>query len=625
MLSNLSVADRQSLRKHLYGVRIRLVHRPTSRIEMFDSLTTKSAAETTFEKDGRQISVAQYFKDIYNYTVRFRNAPCVKLRGGKGTYVPIELCYVLEGNRVPPLSLNAAQTATMIDVARQQPPERQTSVNRLRNEVVRYEADTLLQSWGVDVESEPVAVKGRQLPPPKVVYGQQKADSPRDGAWNLMGKRFIAPQQLVSWAVVNFSRVHDGDAQAFGRQLQECLTKLGIPSRPPVFASFNFQQLNAAGGAKQALMDAGKQAFHAANKQPPQLFVCLMEPNNTGLYDDIKRAGMDLPLPTPSQCVNVNKAKIGRGVSDQYFANVGMKINVKLGGGNHTVSPQDMPNVDATTMLMGADVTHPPPMSGLDSIAASVATVDGGRVVYGHEVRLQRNPGRGQSQEIILAMKEMVKGHLVRWKARNQGKLPTSILIFRDGISEGQFAAAKGIEAKAIRDAVFDMDPKHRLKLTFIVCGKRHHVRFSSKDGAGVDKNQNLRAGTVVDTDVANPVCFEFFLQAHAGLIGTAKPTRYIVLEDDNKFSSDALQTVVNSLCYTYSRATRSVSLPPPAYYSDILAEKARILAWGDIDARSLATGSSDDNRPPLDEVAATKIMVQIRRKPGFDATQWYM
>ena len=53
---------------------------------------------------------------------------------------------------------------------------------------------------------------------------------------------------------------------------------------------------------------------------------------DTGLYDDIKRAGMDLPLPTPSQCVNVNKAKIGRGVSDQYFANVGMKINVKLGG-----------------------------------------------------------------------------------------------------------------------------------------------------------------------------------------------------------------------------------------------------------------------------------------------------
>ena len=85
------------------------------------------------------------------------------------------------------------------------------------------------------------------------------------------------------------------------------------------------------------------------------------------------------------------------------------------------MSPQDMPNVDATTMrkfedygtaqygwdansllalaVMGADVTHPPPMSGLDSIAASVATVDGGRVVYGHEVRLQRNPGRGQSQE----------------------------------------------------------------------------------------------------------------------------------------------------------------------------------------------------------------------------------
>ncbi|CAD6944499.1 unnamed protein product [Tilletia laevis] len=614
ILSNIGVADRQALRKHLYGVRLRLTHRPSRRLEMFDSLTTTSATQTKFDRNGEQISVAAYFKDTYNYTVRFPNAPCVKLRG-QGGFVPLELCFVVEGSRVPPLSLNVAQTAKMIDVARQEPQQRQQSVVQLRNEVVKYEQDDLLQAWGVQVSNEPVRLEGRQLPPPRVMYGLNKTEAPRDGAWNLMGKSFVTPAQpLVSWAIINFTRCHDQDVRAFGDQLSVTLGKLGIKSRPPVYKS-------GGQGGHAAVADLIRvtttEAFKAS-KAPPQLIVCLLEANQPQLYESIKRVAMkELFMPVPTQCVNVKKAKIGFGtVSDQYVANVGMKINVKIGGGNHAVSSQDLPNLPPTTMLMGADVTHPPPGLGLESIAASVATVDGGRMIYGHEVRLQRNPGRGQSQEIILAMKSMVVTHLKRWQQKNKGQLPGAILMYRDGISEGQFAAAKDVEIRAIREAVQIVQPGAKIKLTYVVCGKRHHVRFSAESPADTDRTGNLRAGTVVDKGVTNPVAFEFFLQAHAGLIGTAKPTRYIVLE-----------TVTNTLCYSYSRATRSVSLPPPAYYSDILAEKARALLWGDFDAQSMATGTSGSSRPyePLEEAKAMELMGRISKRPEFGLSAWYM
>ncbi|CAD6932562.1 unnamed protein product [Tilletia controversa] len=625
ILSNIGVADRQALRKHLYGVRLRLTHRPSRRLEMFDSLTTTSATQTKFDRNGEQISVAAYFKDTYNYTVRFPNAPCVKLRG-QGGFVPLELCFVVEGSRVPPLSLNVAQTAKMIDVARQEPQQRQQSVVQLRNEVVKYEQDDLLQAWGVQVSNEPVRLEGRQLPPPRVMYGLNKTEAPRDGAWNLMGKSFVTPAQpLVSWAIINFTRCHDQDVRAFGDQLSVTLGKLGIKSRPPVYKS-------GGQGGHAAVADLIRvtttEAFKAS-KAPPQLIVCLLEANQPQLYESIKRVAMkELFMPVPTQCVNVKKARIGFGtVSDQYVANVGMKINVKIGGGNHAVSSQDLPNLPPTTMLMGADVTHPPPGLGLESIAASVATVDGGRMIYGHEVRLQRNPGRGQSQEIILAMKSMVVTHLKRWQQKNKGQLPGAILMYRDGISEGQFAAAKDVEIRAIREAVQIVQPGAKIKLTYVVCGKRHHVRFSAESPADTDRTGNLRAGTVVDKGVTNPVAFEFFLQAHAGLIGTAKPTRYIVLEDECKFSNDALQTVTNTLCYSYSRATRSVSLPPPAYYSDILAEKARALLWGDFDAQSMATGTSGSSRPyePLEEAKAMELMGRINKRPEFGLSAWYM
>jgi len=45
---------------------------------------------------------------------------------------------------------------------------------------------------------------------------------------------------------------------------------------------------------------------------------------------------------------------------------------------------------------------------------------------------------------------------------------------------------------------------------------------------------------------------------------------------DENKFTADGLQNLTNSLCYTYQRCTRSVSIDPAAYYMHLAAFRAR-------------------------------------------------
>lgn len=96
------------------------------------------------------------------------------------------------------------------------------------------------------------------------------------------------------------------------------------------------------------------------------------------------------------------------------------------------------------------------------------------------------------------------------------------------------------------------------------------HVRFFAKDPRDNDqRSASLPAGTTVDKTVTHPYAFDFYLQAHGGLVGTPRPAHYVVLLDENGFTSDSLQTVVNSLCYSYARATRAVSLVPPAYYGE--------------------------------------------------------
>ena len=74
-------------------------------------------------------------------------------------------------------------------------------------------------------------------------------------------------------------------------------------------------------------------------------------------------------------------------------------------------------------------------------------------------------------------------------------------------------------------------------KLTVIIVGKRHHVRFFPTNPEDSDKSGNCPAGTVVDRDVTHPTEFDFYLQSHGGILGTSRPAHYNVLLDENGFT----------------------------------------------------------------------------------------
>ena len=86
----------------------------------------------------------------------------------------------------------------------------------------------------------------------------------------------------------------------------------------------------------------------------------------------------------------------------------------------------------------------------------------------------------------------------------------------------------------------------------------------------------NIPAGTTVDVGITHPTEFDFYLCSHQGIQGTSRPSHYHVLWDDNHFEADDLQQMTYQLCHTYVRCTRSVSIPAPAYYAQLVAFRAR-------------------------------------------------
>ena len=76
----------------------------------------------------------------------------------------------------------------------------------------------------------------------------------------------------------------------------------------------------------------------------------------------------------------------------QYFANVALKLNIKMGGVNHRMEGRSATWLaQEPTMLVGIDVTHPGPgtVKGTPSIAAVVASTDKDFAQFPASLRIQ--------------------------------------------------------------------------------------------------------------------------------------------------------------------------------------------------------------------------------------------
>lgn len=143
-----------------------------------------------------------------------------------------------------------------------------------------------------------------------------------------------------------------------------------------------------------------------------------------------------------------------------------------------------------------------------------------------------------------------------------------SIIVFRDGLSEGSFQHCLDVELEGLRRACLEIDPQRQWNPRIAW----HHARFFPTDARDADRNGNCRVGTVIDTDVVNKEWYDFYPYSHAGIQDTSRPSKYTVLIDENGIDLDALQAYVLRLAHGYARCNRLVSITSVVYYAHLLA-----------------------------------------------------
>ncbi|KIY66101.1 Piwi-domain-containing protein [Cylindrobasidium torrendii FP15055 ss-10] len=530
------------------------------------------AGEVVFEdKNGNKTTVSEYFRRAYSLTVH-----------------PHELGILTKSKAVIPLSclkveqqlFNGQPSPDVIrkilEFIPQNPAARLAQIKE-GWDTMGFESSEMLKSAGMTVSRAENPVQGSILVRPALSFGNnEQLGSGHDGKWDIMKRTLCVTTSLPSWCVVDFNRgdqSHQAVIGQFSKDLRNVMNERGIRCSDPMV----FIGQNAQGNISRTLEECGRRAQSA-------LIVAILPDNAPDLYVSVKRFG-DVVQGVPTQCVRWSR-KLSNNYNarsaNQYHNNLVLKINAKLGGVNFAPMDASMEFFrQVPAMIIGADVSHPGPGSMFPSIASVVGSTDHTGARYTGKIRVQAS-----RVEIIEDLGEMVKECLSDFQRINKA-LPKRIFFYRDGVSEGERAQVSQIEINQQLRAAFSAiyPPGVLPALTFIVVTKRHHIRFFPKP-RDADRSQNCEAGFVVHDDkLTSPQYDDFYLQSQVGLKGTSVPGHYTILRDDiflpfcgnNKHGAKkAIEQFTYTLCHTYARATRSVKIPAPVYYADLLCSRGK-------------------------------------------------
>ncbi|KAE9975115.1 hypothetical protein BLS_002750 [Venturia inaequalis] len=541
-------------------------------------------------------TVQEFFKQKYNQALSAPNVPLVNCGTRSAPQlIPSELCYVV-GGQPARRTLSSDETASMITFAARFPNLNAASIEGNGLQVMSITSDkqaSHIGKFGLSVGTQMLTVPGRILIPPTLSF--KKPTPVRDGGWNLSGQQFYRGAKLGG--IFTGFQIQEGTKTLYTQNFPQCLASVvqqlkgyGLivnDAKPPL------GMLTLGGPATKENTDRIKAALDVKFKDMASKGVawCLIAvpTYNKVLYSLIKlmgdvKYGIHTVLIKDENCrkivVPVNSE---RGPDLMLVGNLALKFCAKAGGQAWSVDQKHLKLIDKDTMVVGIDVTHPSPdsQSKAPSIAAIVSSYDANLSGWTADVRIQSS-----RVEMVEGLTELMKGRLEVFRRKSGGKLPTKVLIYRDGVSEGQFKQVLNTEFPSIVKAfelLYGAQTKHP-KTSIIIVGKRHHTRFypTSKEHADVNPRDpakgsyNTIPGTVVDRHITGygDKAWDFYLQPHKALQGTARPAHYIVIKNEIGFNAVDLEKTTLAMCYGYHRATKAVSIATPAYYADKVAER---------------------------------------------------
>ncbi|XP_072289719.1 piwi-like protein 2 [Eucyclogobius newberryi] len=535
-----------------------VITRYNNRTYRIDAIEWNKSPKDTFTlMDGTKTTFVEYYSKNYGITIKEIDQPLLMHRpkerarpGGKQVItgeillVP-ELSFMTGIPEKMKKDFRSMKELTKhINVSTEQHTH---SIKQLLNKINRHpDSQKELNKWGLDVSSELVIIKGRSLPFETICLQSSSFTTGNDVSWSreIVRDPSISAIPLNTWAIFYPRRCAE-QAEELVNTFKKVAGPMGVRVGRPIRVELRDDR------TENYIKSIHSQLTSEPNTQ---LVVCIMVGNRDDLYSAVKKLCC-VKSPIPSQAINVKTISQPQKLKS-IAQKIILQINSKLGGELWTV------NVPLKNMMVvGVDVHHDT-SKARQSVMGFVASVNSSLTRWYSRVTFQT-----PTEELICGFRICLLAALQKYYEVNHN-LPEKIVVYRDGVSEGQLMMVEQYEVPQIVKC-FETFPNYEPKLVFIVVQKRiNSVLYSwSANGFG-----SAAPGTVLDHTITNRKWVDFFLMAHSIRQGCGFPTHYISIYNTANLTPDHLQRLTFKMCHLYWNWPGTIRVPAPCKYAHKLA-----------------------------------------------------
>ncbi|KAM6246793.1 piwi-like protein 1 [Porphyrio hochstetteri] len=517
-----------------------------------DDIDWDANPQCTFRKaDGSEISYVDYYRRQYNEEITDLNQPVLvsqsRRKGGniQGPVVLIpELCFLTGLTEKMRSDFNM-----MKDLAvhtRVPPEQRQHEIGKLINYIQKDDnVQKELRDWGLSFDSNLLSFTARVVQSEKIFQSGNVFDyNPEFADWSkeTRGAPLICAKPLDNWLLIYTRRNYDV-ANTLLQNLFKVTPSMGIRMNKATMIEVDDRT--------EAYLKALQQNITADTN----IVFCILSSTRKDKYDAIKKF-LCTDCPIPSQCVLARTLSKPQAVM-AIATKIALQMNCKMGGELWSV---EIPLKQV--MIVGIDCYHDT-VSGKQSIAGFVASLNQTMTRWFSRCAVQ-----SRGQELVDGLKVCLQTALRDWFKWNK-YLPSRIVVYRDGVGDGQLNTLVNYEVPQFLDCLKSVGKDYNPRLTVIVVKKRVNTRFFTQSGRGL---KNPPPGTVVDVEVTRPEWYDFFIVSQSVRNGCVAPTHYNVIYDTSKLKPDHVQRLTYKLCHMYYNWPGVVRVPAPCQYAHKLA-----------------------------------------------------
>lgn len=521
--------------------------------------------ESTFPTKNGPITFVQYFKDRYNITIRDRGQPMLisrskarDIRAG----MPELIILVPELSQITGLSDEMRRDFHLMKGLAEHTrlaPDRRIARLEAFNERLQGNKDSadVFRFWKTELDRRLVEVKGRILAPETIFFHPQseqyKMSAGDTAEWQVAFRNnpMFLTVSLVKWAIVIPGNYNPSD---FLGCLYQAARQMHFLIEEPRFVSIQ-------NDSPVLYMETLNQIV----QQDPQLIMCLVTNDKADRYAAIKKkCCVDRAVPTQVLKTRTVTPKGGNPRTLMSVATkVAIQLNCKLGG-----IPWIVKSPLASVMCLGFDVCRDTKDKSKTYGAVVAAMYHGKHRFHPNFYSTVNQHSNGAELSDSLAL-NIIKA-LRSFQSTFDNNLPGRIIVYRDGVGDGDLQYVHEYEVEAIKDKInalykgCGVEPK----MSFIVVSKRINTRL-------FNRKNNPKPGTIVDDVITLPERNDFYLVSQSVRQGTVSPTSYNVLHNSSGLDADKLQQYSFKQTHMYYNWSGTVQVPAVCQYAHKLAALA--------------------------------------------------